>query len=110
MGAILSKSLTMSLKDAMKRDVCILNVPAPLFQAIYHLKIEPLFQLTRIHMYESQCMFNFLLTVHRHYSYHFPTVNLTLPCLAMVRIRKSVLTLSTLGTKMELYSGVNSDG
>lgn len=60
MAVILSKWLTMSLKDAMKRDVCILSVPAALFQAIYHLKIEPLFHLTRIHMYESQCIFNFL--------------------------------------------------
>lgn len=30
----------------------------------------------------------------------------TLPCFAMVSIRKSILTLSTLGTRIELYSGV----
>lgn len=34
----------------------------------------------------------------------------TLPCLAMVLIRKSVLTLSTFGTRMEPYSGETSDG
>lgn len=38
------------------------------------------------------------------------TGNHTLPCFAIVWVRKSVLTLSTLGTKIELYSGVNADG
>lgn len=38
------------------------------------------------------------------------SLNITLPCLAIVWIRNSVRTLSTLGTKMELYSGVISDG
>ena len=39
-----------------------------------------------------------------------PISKTALPCLEIESIRKSVLTLSTLGTKMEVYSGTESVG
>ena len=39
-----------------------------------------------------------------------PINKTALPCLEIVSIKKVVLTLSTLGTRMDEYSGVESDG
>lgn len=39
-----------------------------------------------------------------------PISNTAFSCLEMVLIKKSVLTLSTLGTRIEAYSGVLSEG
>ena len=41
---------------------------------------------------------------------HVPIIQHTLCCLAIVSIRKLVLTLSTFGTRIEEYSGLESDG